>query len=167
MPFCIQTAALLFLNASPFAGLALAGLVGYANGYPAVNQSLYQNANANGTMALSQFQDPDFCAIAKIGLFTNLDIVSLFDSTDYLLTEPLLDVSRNESLLMNVSTIIPVPVPTAFPRYIFHSQEDDIVPYAPDAQYVEQQCSNSTDANIIFVPYLTGAIFPSHTTSLR
>lgn len=61
---------------------------------------------------------------------------------------PIVDIFGKESLLMNVSTL-GVNTPT-FPRLLFQARGDEIVPFNPVQQYVNQQCAHG--ANVQFAP---------------
>lgn len=59
---------------------------------------------------------------------------------------PAAKIMAAESLLFNVtSRIVNVP---KFPRLMWHSRADEIVPFAPAQQYVDEQCERG--ANIQF-----------------
>lgn len=72
----------------------------------------------------------------------NFGNYSLFDYP------PIADIFGTESLLMNVRTK-GVNKPT-FPRLPFQAKGDEIVPFAPVQQYVDQQCAHG--ANVQFAP---------------
>lgn len=59
---------------------------------------------------------------------------------------PVADILGKETLLQNVTTV-GVNVPK-FPRLMWHSVGDEIVPFPPAQQYVEQQCAQG--ANLQF-----------------
>lgn len=138
------------LNGSPQAALAGGAIVGLSRGYPRFAAALQSLATPAGKAILSQLGGPDACLVEDGASFANIN----FSSSKYFKSDPMrnpiiADTLARESLLSNVSPL-PVPVPK-FPRYEWHGTNDTTVPYAPEAEYVAQQCRKGAD--IAFVSY--------------
>ncbi|KAF2479403.1 hypothetical protein BDY17DRAFT_318821 [Neohortaea acidophila] len=138
------------LNGSPDAALAGGALVGYANGYPKLNRTLNKILTAKGKQVFAEFRGADACIVESAAAFAGVN----FSSPEYFKSNPLDNkevqhVQKIESLLENVSPL-PIPVPK-FPRFEWHGLNDTTVPYAPEAEYIQQQCAKGAD--IVFVSY--------------
>lgn len=140
-----------FLNGGPFAGFAIAGVSGIGLGYPAFEKYVESQLNARGVATLKQIRGRGFCLGQVVSSYPFVNAVRDLTTNMNLLNEPqVAKVLKQETLLQSeASWTVPVP---KFPRFIWHALEDEIVPFAPAAQYVTEQCAKG--ANIFF------SIFP-------
>ena len=147
------------LDGSVGSQLALYALLGLSHAYPGFQQSLQSSLTWLGTPVLSRLSDlcpsSDDYQITYLGPLEPLFTVQPLD-------QPALQtVVGNLSLLNNVSTI-PVPAPK-MPRFIYHGESDEEVPFAPITQYVQQQCDQGADIRFVSIP---GTHFNSQTGGL-
>ncbi len=127
-----------FLNGGLFAGFAIAGVSGMSLGYPSLDKFILANLNAAGQAKIARYRGPGYCVgnVATGDPFTN--IYSLIDTPAPLDQEPAFTILKKESLLNRVA---PTPRPVAkFPVLEYHGLLDEIVPKAPEDEYVAQQC---------------------------
>lgn len=132
-----------------FSGFIVGAFAGLLHAYPEKNESVWPHLDQSLKDKLNEIQTPDNCVLTEIlkdgytEYHTQADI-------DLLSFPPAVEVFTNESLLTNVSTgILNTP---KFPRYIYHADEDEIIPAGAVRQYVQQQCAMG--ANIQYVPWL-------------
>ncbi|WPH02493.1 lipase a [Acrodontium crateriforme] len=139
------------LNGSPEALLAGGAIFGLASGYPELSATLNSLLTANGKAIAAKLVSENYCINAHQHDFANFDFGTLF-KTNFLDNSVVKKVLAEESLLMNVSSLT-VPVPK-FPRFEWHGTGDVTVPYAPEAQYVQQQCAKGADIRFVTFPEL-------------
>jgi hypothetical protein len=137
-------AAVALINKSPNAWLAGAGVFGLANAYPTLNRYFESQYTALGKANATLYRTPGYCA----GNSKNpgADYLRMF-KTDVLAPGTVLSTIIDNESLLSTSSKLPIAVPR-FPRYQFHGQLDDVVPFAPAQQYVNEQCAKA--ANIAF-----------------
>ncbi|SJX64346.1 probable lipase precursor [Sporisorium reilianum f. sp. reilianum] len=147
------SALLLFLNKGFVAGFVVAGLSGISLAYPEVEAYLKPRLTARGQQALAQVQSRDFC-VANVVTHNNfVDVFSLVNQNDFLDQDPVRQVIARETLLQaEASYTVPVP---RFPRFMWHGNIDEIVPFISDADYVKEQCRKGANINWNVLP-LTG-----------
>lgn len=139
-----------FINKGLFAGFALGGVSGLALAYPDMESFLLPKLNAQGQAALAKVRGRGFCLSEVATGYPFLDVYSLTTDGPALLTEgPIPAILKKETVVQaEASWNVPVP---KFPRFLWHAVPDEIVPYAPAAAYVKEQCAKG--ANIYFSPY--------------
>ncbi|PWN48207.1 lipase A [Violaceomyces palustris] len=135
-----------FLNKGPFAGFAGAGIFGLSNAYPELYQAFVGKLNSKGQASLKKYNTSGFCIADVVIQFPFTDFLKQVDLVDPFSIPAIQNVLRKETLLKRVSSQ-PIPVPK-FPRYLYHAAPDEIVPYADEREYVQDQCSQG--ANILF-----------------
>jgi hypothetical protein len=141
-------AAVALINKSPNAWLAGAGFFGLANAYPTLNQYFESQYNAFGRANATLFRTPGYCAGNSKSPGT--DYLRMFN-TDVLAPGTLFSTIIDNESLLSTSSKLPIAVPK-FPRYQYHGQVDDIVPFAPAQQYVDEQCAKAADIAFEVVP---------------
>lgn len=135
-----------------FSGFVIGACAGILHAYPEQNETVWPLLYPSFKDKLNQIDTPDNCILTEV----LLDGWTEYHTQAYepLLSNPtVLDVFHHESLLNNVSNGV-VTYPT-FPRYIFHADEDEIIPAGAVRQYVEQQCEKGAD--IQYVPWKGGS----------
>ena len=108
--------------------------------------SSYPRLTADGKAKVNQFRGPGFCVgqVATAFPLGNIyNLINLTNPLDYPIPKKVL---MEESLLREVSNET-IAVPT-YPRLLYHSLLDEIVPYADEAKYVQESCARG--ANIQF-----------------
>jgi hypothetical protein len=146
-------AAIQYLNGGFYSLLSLAGLFGLANAYPTLNDYFVSVFNGNGRSDDAHFNTPGYCTSDKLATGIYINYLK-FDFTEDILAPGTVasEIIDDESLLSTSSTLA-IPVPK-FPRYQYHSRKDDVVPFAPAQQYVDEQCKRG--ANLAFKAYASG-----------
>ncbi|KAF1827594.1 lipase [Dissoconium aciculare CBS 342.82] len=126
------------LNKGFGAWLAGAGLFGLANAYPSVNSYFTSKYNDLGRANATLFRTPGYCINNRAQDGVSKDYLGMF-TEDILANGTVFStVFDNESLLATSSELA-VPAPK-FPRYQYHGRNDEVVPFAPAQQYVNEQC---------------------------
>lgn len=131
-----------------FSAFIVPAFAGLLNSYPKFQDTIWPHFEQDLKNALDTTRSPGFCFSNNVKEFGHQEWHSMMnvDIYDY---EPAVEIFKHESLLSTVSAE-PVPVPK-FPRYIFHAEGDEIIPFEPVQQYVDEQCS--AGANIQFVKW--------------
>ena len=133
------------VNGTAESQLAIAGVVGLANGYPDVEDVLPDIVTPLGRNVTDTLRY--LCTDANnYTILTSGSVNPLF-TTNPLDVPEIMSAVVEQSLLPNVSTV-PVPVPR-FPRFIFNGKSDTIVPYDAVTQYVNDQCSRGADIRFV------------------
>lgn len=141
------------LNSGFFSGFIPPAVAGLLEAHGIENDLVSQYFDDYFRDAISKSLQPDQCLLQCLlsDLFTNFSE----HTSEYIIDIPFVSkLHEEESLLSNVSSV-GVSVPK-IPRYIYHAVSDEIVPYAPDKLYVQQQCA--AGANIQW----TDVHFPEH-----
>lgn len=114
--------------------------------YPEMNQFILDHVQPKTAKLIEKYRGRNKCVqnVVLSIFFTNF--FKLFNVTDPLNTPIISGVLARETLLMNVSSV-GVSSPK-FPRMIFHGEDDEVVPFADEQLYVDQQCQHG--ANIQF-----------------
>lgn len=137
------------LNGTFLATAAATALVGLANGYPELDSYLTSTLSAEGKNYRKAARSPGFCSYGHLSDLKNQNLTQTFFNGSVNPFAPntvLSKIMRNESLLQNTSSLsVPVPL---FPRYEYHGEIDSLVPFLPEAKYVDEQCKRG--ANIAF-----------------
>jgi hypothetical protein len=139
------------LNNGDYALLAAAALFGLANGYPALDKYFVSKYTDSGRANATLFRTQGYCTGNQISDGKGKDYTAMFTTNIFAATTPS-QVFANESLLSK-TTRSRYPVPN-FPRYMYHSQTDEVVPFAPAQQYVDSQCGRG--ANLAFQAFSSG-----------
>lgn len=138
-----------FINKGLFAGFAVAGVSGLALAHPDMEAFIKPRLNAQGVKTLNQIRSRGFCIGQVVTSYPLLDVFSLVNDTNLLNEDPIASILKQETLVQSeASWTVPVP---KFPRMLWHAGPDEIVPYAPAAQYVKEQCAKG--AQIYFDTY--------------
>ncbi|TKY86840.1 hypothetical protein EX895_004481 [Sporisorium graminicola] len=134
-----------FLNKGFFAGFAVAGVSGLGLAYPELEAFVVARLNANGQEVFKKFRSRNFC-VPNVVLNENfVDVYSLVNDSDLLNKPTPSEILAKETLLQSQASYT-VPVPK-FPRFIWHALEDEIVPFKPAKQYVQEQCAKGANIN--------------------
>lgn len=139
-----------FINGGPVAGFALAGISGLALAYPSMESFIEPRLNAKGQAALKAVRSRGFCLPQVVSSYPFVNVFTYTNESSNLINEgPIPAILKNETVVQSeASWTVPVP---KFPRFIWHAIPDEIVPYAPAAAYVKEQCAKGAD--IFFSPY--------------
>lgn len=137
-----------YINKGYVAGLAAGALFGLAIGHPELQNEFSAgigNMTTAGNKTWFDMRAPGFCIPSKNLGYAFTDVNSYFNMPP---TEnPVMQaVMAQETLLMSGSSV-GVGVPK-FPRFVYHSYLDEVVPIGPVAQYVREQCQHG--ANILY-----------------
>ncbi|PWN42465.1 LIP-domain-containing protein [Ceraceosorus guamensis] len=125
------------LNKTPFAGYAIAALAAFVKTFPDVNQYLRSILNDQGKQAI-EFLQSYACVPQELLRFAFVDYYTyLTVPYEQALAEPIVVKALEENFLGKG----PGAVVTDFPRYLYHGILDEVIPQAPVAQYVKDQCA--------------------------
>ncbi|KAJ1036728.1 hypothetical protein NDA14_007649 [Ustilago hordei] len=138
-----------FINGGAFAGFAIAGVSGLALVHPDMQAYIKPRLNAQGVKVFQQIRSRAFCIAQVVFTYPFTNVFNLVNGTDLLNQEPIRSILKRETLVQSEASY-DVPVVRA-PRFIWHAALDEIVPYAPAAQYVKEQCDKG--AQIHFETY--------------
>lgn len=150
-----------FINKGPFAGFALGGISGLALAYPDMEAFLEKKLNAKGLKAMKKIRARGFCLPGVVFSFPFTDVYKLTTEGESLSRAPVITaVMKRESLLQTqASWTVPIP---KFPRFIWHAVPDEIVPFKPAKQYVEEQCAGGADIywdELPFAEHIIGEMY--------
>lgn len=131
-------AALAFLiDGGPFAGFVAAGLAGLGAAHPELELWVQDHARPSLSAVLSWLRS-GVCLLPELSALAGRNIQSGFTIADPLGQPIPARVLQRESLLSPMGGGgLPPP---SFPRYIWHALHDEVVPYAPVAEWVAAQC---------------------------
>lgn len=131
-----------------FSAFIVPAFAGLLNSYPDLNDNLWPHLHQDLQNALNKTRTPGFCFSDNVETFMHQEWHSKMD-VDIFTYPPTAEVLKNESLLSTESaTTVPVP---KFPHYVFHAEGDEVIPFKPVQQYVNEQCA--AGANIQFVKW--------------
>lgn len=117
------------LNGGPFGGFALAGSLGVGRAYPELGNYIDSILNAEGKAFAKQIGGSCNLPIVLQGLFKDINKLSAVrDPFDQPIPKKILDLNK-----MGRNT------PTA-PLYIYHSINDELIPYKPVDELVKTYC---------------------------
>lgn len=141
------------LNNGPNSGLAGGALWGLANGYPELKK--YLNDSAVQPLGLQQrdyfYQNGTCLRNTTFNRYNNVNFTESFTPNIFAQGTPLQTIFANESLLNNTTPTLSVPL---FPRFVYHGTSDEVIPYDPAVQYINQQCRDSNNQSLLtFQPY--------------
>lgn len=135
------------MDGSLFSGFIGDGLAGLLNVYPQYN-SMIKYCDKTVQDAVKFHRTQGNCIIQAVTTYNFEHFADRchFENYTFYNYPPILEIMGKETLLMNESTK-QVNVPK-FPRLMWHSVGDEIVPFAPAQQYVDEQCAHG--ANLQF-----------------
>lgn len=153
---------LTYLNKGPFAGFAIAGVVGVASAYPELFQYITSNLNAAGQKVFKDIVADNVCIGNVVANYVFADLFSYFNVKDPL-NKPIPQKYLTKETLLQSKASQDVPAPT-FPRLIYHALFDEIIPYNDTAAYIQEQCNKPGSGQIhaVTIPiaeHLTGEVF--------
>lgn len=122
-------------------------LFGLGNANPSLNATITKHLNPKGVSVSRGLRARNYCIPGNTDIIVPASVETLFDTPP---TEipAIVDAVNAESLLSNVTTRGPIPVP-AFPRLEYHGSKDTTVPYNSELQYVQQQCGKGADIRFV------------------
>lgn len=132
-----------FLNKGAFAGFGIAGVSGLGLAYPELEAFLEPRLNAQGVAAMQKFRSRGFCIGQVVTNDNFVNFYSLVNDTD-VLNRPVPSAVLAKETLLQTQASYTVPVPK-FPRFMWHALEDEIVPFQPAQQYVNEQCAKGAN----------------------
>ncbi|SNX85889.1 probable lipase precursor [Melanopsichium pennsylvanicum] len=149
-----------YLNKGLFAGFAVSGVSGLALAHPDMESFIEPRLNAVGQQVFQKVRSRGYC-IVQVSTNNNLrDVYTLVNDTNLLNEEPIKSILALETLVQaEASYTVPVP---KFPRFMWHALPDEIVPFQPAADYVQEQCSKGANINWNVYPiaeHVTAEIF--------
>lgn len=127
-----------------FGGLGLAGLVGMANVYPEFNEEVLKRMNTEGENMMKHLRS-GVCLISLLKYYAMNSTRTIWDyfpddGEDILKVEKIKSTVDKENLFSN-NPDYTVP---RFARYIYHTQDDTVIPFQPALDYVTDQCKDKT-----------------------
>lgn len=135
-----------------FSGFMPSCLRSLLGAYPDQASQITPHISATGNKTLSKAGEDNFCMGQGLLRYPFTNVFAESDLDDLSTFPPMADILARESLLNNVSSLY-VSVPK-FPRYDYHATGDEVVPYSPDKEFIEQQCA--LGANIQLETYSLG-----------
>ncbi|CAO3609205.1 unnamed protein product [Cunninghamella blakesleeana] len=126
-------------NKGPFSGLIAAGINGLANQYPDVAK--YVDKTLIPSKKKDFYKANKMCLAEVVLHYPLKDMSSYFKRKDYL-DDPVAAKALNRNILGKSK-------PPKFPIFMYHSEKDEIIPYAPAADLYQTWCKQG--ANIHFV----------------
>ncbi|TKY84485.1 hypothetical protein EX895_006386 [Sporisorium graminicola] len=134
-----------FLNGGFFAGFPIAGVSGLGMAYPELEDFIQARLNAKGKETINKFRSRGFCLAQVVTNDNFVNIYSLVNDSN-ILNEPVPSEVLAKETLLQTQASYNVPVPK-FPRFQWHALFDEIVPYKPAEQYVQEQCAKGANIN--------------------
>jgi hypothetical protein len=129
------------INKGPFAGLAAAGILGIASGYPALQPYLDQHLIPSKA---AYFKKPlTQCLVADAIDFALQDIFSYFDIGSHFLDDPLIQSVINATGYMGTHGTPQMPV------FAYKAVGDEVSPIADSDALVEKLCSQGAQVEYV------------------
>lgn len=135
-----------YISGGFWSGFALAGVTGLMTQHPALNDYVYSIITPDGRKKLEKITSPGQCIQNVIFDYAFTDVFSLVTKKNPLSAAAAQETLKENTLLKSKASFkIPVP---KYPRLVYHSPFDEVIPYNDTVQFVKDQCAEG--ANIAF-----------------